>query len=119
MKTTPLAYKVIGLLLIVIVLLICLIKKTSKTGLLASEGFEAQIEMNDWFQKEQLARSAYMNKLIREDYIQSYPWMASNPGGATSFNNALFNQSSQQQIYKRQPQTYYDFGEITYIGNPL
>jgi hypothetical protein len=84
-----------------------------------NEGFESQIEMNGWFQDEKLARSEYLNKLMRDDYIQSYPWMASNPGGATSFNNALFNQASQQQIYIRRPQTYYDFGEITYIGNPL
>lgn len=118
MKTIQLDYQVIGLLLIIIIL-ICLINKVSKTGLLSDEGFEAQIEMNEWLQEEKLARAEYLNSLIRADYTQSYPWMAGNPGGSTSFNKALFNQSSQQQIYTRRPQTYYDFGEITYIGNPL
>lgn len=65
-------------------------------------------------------RSAYLTELINHDYIQSYPWMASNPGGATSYNKALFQQhSSNPGIYERIPLSYYDFGEITYIGNPL
>lgn len=66
------------------------------------------------------ARNAYLTEFIKQDYIQSYPWMASNPGGATSYNKALFQQrSSNPGIYERKPLSYYDFGEITYIGNPL
>lgn len=66
------------------------------------------------------ARSTYLTELIKQDYIQSYPWMASNPGGATSYNKALFLQSSSNPgVYERRPLSYYDFGEITYIGNPL
>ena len=64
-------------------------------------------------------RDAYLTELIKSDYIQSYPWMANNPNGATSYNMPLFQQSSKPPIFERHPLTYYDFGEITYIGNPL
>lgn len=76
-----------------------------------------------WSQKSGFtdsSRDAYLTELIKQDYIQTYPWMASNPGGATSYNMALFQQqSSNPGNFERRPLSYYDFGEITYIGNPL
>ena len=62
---------------------------------------------------------AYLNDLIKADYAQSYPWFASNPNGATTYNMRLFNQSNDEEQIETQNQNYYDFGEITYIGNPL
>jgi hypothetical protein len=62
---------------------------------------------------------AYLNDLIKADYAQSYPWFASNPNGATTYNFRLFNQSNDIEQIETQNQNYYDFGEITYIGNPL
>ena len=62
---------------------------------------------------------AYLNELIKADYIQSYPWFANNPNGATTYNKRLFDQSNDNEQIEPQTQNYYDFGEITYIGNPL
>lgn len=62
---------------------------------------------------------AYLNDLIKADYIQSYPWFANNPNGNTSYNTRLFNASNDVEQIETQNQNYYDFGEITYIGNPL
>jgi len=62
---------------------------------------------------------AYLNDLIKADYIQAYPWFANNPNGATTYNYRLFNQSNDTEQIETQNQNYYDFGEITYIGNPL
>lgn len=62
---------------------------------------------------------AYLTDLIKADYIQSYPWFANNPGGNTTYNYRLFNQSNDAEQIETQNQNYYDFGEITYIGNPL
>lgn len=61
----------------------------------------------------------YLNDLIKADYIQSYPWFANNPNGATSYNMSLFKQSNNTEEIETQTQNYYDFGEITYIGNPV
>jgi hypothetical protein len=76
-------------------------------------------ELSQWQQIYNNARTSYLNNLIRADYIQMYPWMASNPNGATSYNNRLFIQSSDPVKYNTHPLDYYDYGELTYIGNPL
>jgi hypothetical protein len=61
----------------------------------------------------------YLNDLIKADYIQSYPWFANNPNGNTSYNRPLFNMSNDEEEITTRSQNYYDFGEITYVGNPL
>jgi hypothetical protein len=95
-----------------------------------NEGFQQQQSQREVYKEAetqkllgQLYKNAktrqYLNDLIKADYIQSYPWFANNPNGATTYNRRLFNQSNDEEEITTNAQNYYDFGEITYIGNPL
>lgn len=113
----------ITIVLIVIFIGIITIKKETQDAL---EGFQQrEIYKEPETQKllgqlyKDIKNRAYLNNLIKADYIQSYPWFASNPNGATTYNMRLFNQSNDEEQIETQNQNYYDFGEITYIGNPL
>ncbi len=111
-------------ILIFIVFLYCLLNSHQLTKTVGAESFlnqttEPGISIKDWFSDDKTIRDKYLDKLIYSDNIQSYPWMAANPGGATSFNNSLFRKSSLMPKFEEKPLTYYDFSEITYIGNPL
>ncbi len=72
--------------------------------------------MVKWIGKE--PHRLYLNELINKDIIQSYPWVAQNPDGATGYNFAadLEARHNQSQLTAR---NYGDFAEITYVGNQL
>ncbi len=114
---------IIGIICLVIFVAIISIKKNIQS---IHEGFqqrevykepETQKLLGQLYAK--VKSRAYLNDLIRADYIQSYPWFASNPNGATTYNKRLFDQSNDNEQIETQTQNYYDFGEITYIGNQL
>lgn len=111
---------------IVLVIICIILFSTGIYILIKQEGFE-QREVYKEANTQQLLNQlytngktkTYLNNLIAADYIQSYPWFASNPNGNTTYNMRLFNQSNDTEQIEAQSQNYYDFGEITYIGNPL
>ena len=115
---------IIATICIVLFIAIITIKKESQD---TQEGFQQQREVYKEAETQKLLGQlytnvktrAYLNDLIKADYAQSYPWFASNPNGATTYNMRLFNQSNDEEQIETQNQNYYDFGEITYIGNPL
>lgn len=113
---------------IFIIVIICLmvfiaiisIKKNAQEGFQQREVYkEAETQKLLGQLYANVKTRAYLNDLIKADYIQSYPWFANNPNGATTYNYRLFNQSNDVEQIETQNQNYYDFGEITYIGNPL
>lgn len=115
---------IIATICIVLFIVIITIKKETQD---AQEGFQQQREVYKEVETQNLLGQLYtnvktreyLNDLIKADYAQSYPWFASNPNGATTYNMRLFNQSNDEEQIETQNQNYYDFGEITYIGNPL
>ena len=114
---------IIGMLCLTVFVAIILITKNTQD---AQEGFQQREVYKEAETQKLLGQlykdiktRAYLNDLIKADYIQSYPWFASNPNGATTYNFRLFNQSNDEEQIETQTQNYYDFGEITYIGNPL
>lgn len=114
---------IIGMICLTVFVAIILITKNTQD---AQEGFqqrevykEPETQKLLGQQYKDIKTRAYLNDLIKADYAQSYPWFASNPNGATTYNFRLFNQSNDEEQIETQNQNYYDFGEITYIGNPL
>jgi hypothetical protein len=114
---------IIGIICLTVFVAIISIKKNTQD---AQEGFQQrEVYKEPETQKllgqlyKDIKTRAYLNDLIKADYAQSYPWFASNPNGATTYNFRLFNQSNDEEQIETQNQNYYDFGEITYIGNPL
>lgn len=117
---------IIVIICIVLFIAIITIKKETQD---AQEGFQQRPMQTVYKEAEtqkllgqlykDIKTRAYLNDLIKADYAQSYPWFASNPNGATTYNMRLFNQSNDEEQIETQNQNYYDFGEITYIGNPL
>ena len=114
---------IIGMICLTVFVAIILITKNTQD---AQEGFqqrevykEPETQKLLGQQYKDIKTRAYLNDLIKADYAQSYPWFASNPNGATTYNFRLFNQSNDEEQIETQTQNYYDFGEITYIGNPL
>jgi hypothetical protein len=114
---------IIGMICLTVFVAIILITKNTQD---AQEGFQQrEVYKEPETQKllgqlyKDIKTRAYLNDLIKADYAQSYPWFASNPNGATTYNFRLFNQSNDEEQIETQNQNYYDFGEITYIGNPL
>ena len=78
------------------------------------EAFTSPMQGDEWFNEYHEARIGYLNDFIKADYIQSYPWMASHPNQLTT---AAKPEIIGNLVYR--PLNYYDYGEITYIGNPL
>lgn len=113
--------------IVCIVLFIAIITINKDIQDTQNEGFQQQREVYKEAETQKLLGQlyanvktrAYLNDLIKADYIQSYPWFANNPNGATTYNMRLFDQSNDEEQIETQNQNYYDFGEITYIGNPL
>jgi hypothetical protein len=114
---------IIGMICLMVFVAIITIKKNAQE---AQEGFQQREVYKEAETQKLLGQlyknvrtRAYLNDLIKADYAQSYPWFANNPNGATTYNYRLFNQSNDVEPIETQNQNYYDFGEITYIGNPL
>ena len=78
------------------------------------EPFISPEKTEQWFNDYHKARMAYLNDFIKADYIQSYPWMAAHPNELTT---AAKPEIIGNLVYR--PMDYYDYGEITYIGNSL
>jgi hypothetical protein len=117
---------IIAIVCIVLFIAIIAMKKETQDTLNKNEGFQQREVYKEPETQKLLGQlytnvktRAYLNDLIKADYIQSYPWFVSNPNGATTYNKRLFNQSNDEEQIETQNQNYYDFGEITYIGNPL
>jgi len=120
---------IIAILFIILFIAIIIIKKETQDAQNRTEGFQQQQQREVYKEPEtqkllgqlytNVKTRAYLNDLIKADYIQSYPWFANNPNGATTYNKRLFDQSNDDEQIESQNQNYYDFGEITYIGNPL
>ena len=74
-------------------------------------------EMLNWIKNNK--KRQYLLNELKQDKTQVYPWMANNPDGSTTYNKRLMNSTQSRPAMEKREQTYYDFGEITYIGNPL
>ena len=78
------------------------------------EPFTIPKKLEKWLDEYHTSRLSYLNDFIKADYIQSYPWMASHPNQLTTVAKPEIIGNI---VYR--PLNYYDYGEITYIGNPL